>query len=86
MRVNIYVVDYEKESKGDLIGTVEYVRGKIEVRVEDTRILKIINKKLLKSKSFRKSQISTLYYISPAEFLQLLGIECWKNGYVAEVI
>lgn len=86
MRVNIYTVDYNNETKGILVGSVDYIGGRVQVEAEDKKIRDLIRKKILNVKNKRKKTENFIYYISTVDFIQLLGIECWKNGYVTEIV
>jgi len=83
MKVHIYRLDVEKEIKGDLIGIIRYRNGKVELDIDDDKLHKLISKNIKNHTSESKNSI---YYVSTAELVEDINVQCWKNGYVAEII
>ena len=90
MKVNFYAIDRKKAAKGEFIGTVEFKEGKLEVNVVDNKLERILKEpyttmtgEIIEGKAYDRF---ITYQPGTKEHLQSIAIECYKFGYIGEVV
>lgn len=90
MKVNFYTIDKEKLNKGTLIGTAELKAGKLEVNVTDPKLEKILKEPYTTMAGEVKDGVArdwlVTYQPGSKEHLQAIAIECYRSGYIGEIV
>lgn len=90
MKVHIYDIDQRTDNKGQLKGILTYLAQRLRLNTADKVLDSIVNFVYMKVRNGNCSghhyTEDHLHQIQTAEFIQNLGSECWKNGYVIELV
>ena len=90
MKVKFYAIDQEKVDKGEFVGTAEIKAGKLEINVTDPNLEKILQEPYITMTGEAKEGVARDWLITyqpgTPEHLQSIAIECYRFGYIGELV
>jgi hypothetical protein len=90
MKVNFYTIDRQKIDKGEFVGTAELKEGKLEVNVTDPKLEKLLKEPYQTMAGEVKDGVArdwlVTYQPGTKEHLQAIALECYRFGYIGEVV
>ena len=88
MILRIYALDARTRKKGRLIGTVSYERMLLKIAAVHPLVKTVVQhalRKLRPAKPSRKGKRERTVRLHTPQFVEVLGIECWKRGLMIEI-
>jgi len=89
MKVNFYTIDRVKAERGDFVGTALLKEGKLEVKITDPKLEKILKEPYTTMTGEIKDGVARdrliTYQPGTTDHLRALAVECYRFGYVAEI-
>ncbi len=90
MKVNFYTIDRQKTNKGEFLGAAELKSGKLETTVTDPKLKKILESPYQTMAGEVKNGMAkdwlVTYQPGTKEHLQAIAIECYRFGYIGEIV
>lgn len=90
MKVNFHTLDREKLTKGEFVGTAELKDGELIIDVTDPELEKILNSPYTTMTGEVREGVAMdrliTYQPGTLEHLQAIAIECYRFGYIGEVV
>lgn len=90
MEVNFYKIDRQKADRGEFLGTAVLKDGDLEVKVKDPALEKLLkepyNTIVSENKDNKIYDKRITFQPGTKEHLQAFAIECYKFGYIGEIV
>jgi len=89
MKIRFYEIDRERMGRGKLAGEAEYANGMTTIKTEDDKLRKLLTTPYttLGKSTVTENTISdgyVTYQPNTQQFLEILYMESWRFGYLAE--
>ena len=89
MKIKIFELNQFNQERGSLFGIISYERMKLKVGPDNSVLEEIVDsvyKKLRNGNAKEHFTKEKKVKIITPEFVEALGVECWKKGLMIEVV
>lgn len=89
MKINVFELNQFNQERGSLFGIISYERMKLKAGPDNPVLEEIVDavyKKLRNGNAKEHFTKEKKVKILTPEFVEALGVECWKKGLMIEVV